>query len=280
MGKGRLKIGIVAPGGRIDEETAQQVKALAAAHYPRNAPELAFHPQCFLSSGHFAGGDEARARAFTDTANDQSVDAVWFARGGYGSCRLLDRIDGALSAAARGKLYLGYSDAGALLAFLYKNGIGRAAHGPMVIDAARPGGGAAVRRALRFLVDGARSSLEASVSPSRKTAAFNITILSHLLGTPHQPDLSDHILMLEEVSEPLYRIDRALFHITSNPDIRKAAGIMLGRCGDVVPNDPAFGRTEEEIARHWCARSGIPYLGRADIGHDKDNKVVPFGRLW
>ncbi len=277
--KGRLKIGIVAPGGRIDESVAARAAALAAAQYPHNTPELAFHPQCFLSSGHFAGDDEARARAFTEVANDESVDAVWFARGGYGSCRLVDLIDGKLSEAANDKLYLGYSDTGALLAALYKNGIGRPAHGPMVIDAARPGGGEAVRRALRFLAEGAPRSLEASVSPSRKTAAFNITILSHLLGTPHQPDLSGHVVMLEEVSEPIYRIDRALCHITSNPEIRKAAGIMLGRCSEIAPNDPDFGQTEEDVARHWCARSGIPYLGRADIGHDKDNKVVPFGRF-
>jgi muramoyltetrapeptide carboxypeptidase len=77
----------------------------------------------------------------------------------------------------------------------------------------------------------------------------------------------------------MYRIDRSLFHITSNPGIRKAAGIWLGRCSAIPPNDPDFGQTEEEVARHWCERSGIPYLGRADIGHDVDNKVVPFGRL-
>ena len=53
---------------------------------------------------------------------------------------------------------------------------------------------------------------------------------------------------------------------------------MLGRCGDIPPNDPDFGETEEDVVRHWCARSGIPYLGRADIGHDIHNKIVPYGR--
>jgi muramoyltetrapeptide carboxypeptidase len=79
------------------------------------------------------------------------------------------------------------------------------------------------------------------------------------------------------VSEAMYRIDRALFHITSNPEIRRVAGIMLGRCSDITPNDPDFGMNEEEVARHWCRKSGIPWLGRADIGHDADNKIVPFG---
>jgi len=86
--------------------------------------------------------------------------------------------------------------------------------------------------------------------------------------------------MLEEVAEYMYRIDRFLFHITSNPGVRRAAGIMLGRCNGIPSNEPDFGQTEEQIAQHWCAASGIPYLGRADIGHDIHNKVVPLGRPW
>jgi muramoyltetrapeptide carboxypeptidase LdcA involved in peptidoglycan recycling len=52
---------------------------------------------------------------------------------------------------------------------------------------------------------------------------------------------------------------------------------MLGRCSAITPNEPDFGMNEEEIARYWCQRSGIPWLGRADIGHDTSNKIVPFG---
>ncbi len=127
------------------------------------------------------------------------------------------------------------------------------------------------------MVDRAPAALEPTVDAATKTAAFNITVLSQLLGTPLQPDLAGHVLMLEEVGEAMYRIDRSLFHITSNADIRRVAGIMLGRCSAITPNDPDFGMNEEEIARHWCRRSGIPWLGRADIGHDIGNKVVPFG---
>ena len=104
-----------------------------------------------------------------------------------------------------------------------------------------------------------------------------MTVLSQLLGTPLQPDLAGHVLMLEEVEEAMYRIDRSLFHITSNTDIRRVSGLMLGRCSAITPNDPEFGMNEEEIARYWCRRSGIPWLGRADIGHDANNKIVPFG---
>jgi muramoyltetrapeptide carboxypeptidase len=152
------------------------------------------------------------------------------------------------------------------------------AHGPMPADILRDGGDTAVRRALRWLAERAPSALEPSVGTSL-TAAFNLTILSHLLGTPYEPDLAHHVIMLEEVSEHLYRIDRALCQVTANPGIRKAAGLRLGRVSAIPPNDPDFAQSPEEIIRHWCTTSGIPFLGPADIGHDIDNKVVPFGAL-
>ena len=56
----------------------------------------------------------------------------------------------------------------------------------------------------------------------------------------------------------MYRIDRSLFHITSNPAIRRVAGMRLGRCSDITANDPDFGMTEEEVARYWCERPAFP----------------------
>ena len=105
--------------------------------------DIYFHPQCFLSAGHFAGEDAARMAAFLDIANDESFDALWFARGGYGSCRIAETSIAQLTPAARSKIYLGYSDAGGLLAGLYKEGFTGLAHGPMPSDILRAGGEAA-----------------------------------------------------------------------------------------------------------------------------------------
>lgn len=275
--KKRSRIGVVAPASRMSPEVAVRVPTLARALYPDSTPEIVFHPQCFASHGHFAGDDETRAQAFLDIANDESYDAVWFARGGYGSCRVAEAVVGRLTEAAQRKSYVGYSDAGALLATLYRAGFTSVAHGPVAQDILRDGGDAAAGRALAWMVERSPQALEPTVDGARKTAAFNMTVLSQLLGTPLQPDLSGHVLMLEEVSEAMYRIDRALFHITGNADIRRVAGIRLGRCSAITPNDPDFGMNEEEVARFWCRKSGIPWLGRADIGHDADNKIVPFG---
>jgi muramoyltetrapeptide carboxypeptidase len=270
-----MRIGIVAPSTPVLPETAQRVTAIACRNFPEAT--LVFHPQCFLSHRHFAGDEATRTAAFLEVANDAAFDALWFARGGYGSCRIAEAVLAGLAPAARSKAYLGYSDAGYMLAGLYRAGFEHLAHGPMAGDLRREGGEAAVLRALAWLAAGDPAALEPSLGGG-PAAAFNITVFSQLLGTPLEPDLAGHVLMLEDVSEHMYRTDRSLFHITSNPGVRAVAGIRLGRCTEVPDNDPDFGAGEEEVFRYWCERSGIPYLGRADIGHDAGNKVVPFGR--
>lgn len=272
-----MRIAVVAPACRIEPELAERVTALAFPAHGDRLGELYFHPQCFLSHGHFAGEDAARADAFVEVANDERFDAVWFARGGYGSCRMAEAAIARLNDAAGTKVYLGYSDLGMLLAGLYARGIGQPVHGPMPCDLKRANGEAAVRRALAWLIERDPAALEPAARDGMRTAAFNIATLSQLLGTPLQPDLTDHVLMLEDIDEHMYRIDRFLFHITGNAQVRRAAGLMLGRCSQIPENDPDFQATEEEVFAHWCGKAGLRNLGRADIGHDADNRVVPFG---
>jgi muramoyltetrapeptide carboxypeptidase len=272
-----MRIGVVAPSSRFSEEAAGRVQAIAAARQP--SVELVFHPQCFLAHNHFAGPDAARAEAIVDYGNDPAFDAVWFARGGYGACRVAEAAIARLGPNARDKAWMGYSDAGFLLAGLYRAGFPHLAHGPMPQDAMREDGAAAVARALDWLAERAPAGLEPGIVPGQAQAAFNLTVLSQLLGTPLEPDLTDHVLLIEEVDEHMYRIDRSLFHLTAQPLAGRLAGLRLGRCSKVPPNDPEFGEDEERIARFWCERADIAWLGRADIGHDSANKIVPFGPL-
>ncbi len=102
-----------------------------------------------------------------------------------------------------------------------------------------------------------------------------MTVLSQLIGTSLQPNLAGHVLCLEEVSEHHYRIDRTLFHILNA--LPRLNGVLLGRCSDIPANDIPFGMDEVAIAKFWCDKTGTPFLGRADIGHDVNNKVVRFG---
>lgn len=269
------KIGVVAPGSPIPVRVGELVTAKANEMYGEEAPDIRFHPQCFERAGHFAGSDSRRIESFLEVANDPSYDAVWFARGGYGANRIAEAIVRALSPDAAAKTYLGYSDGGALLSVLYKSGIGRPAHGPMPGDIERQNGADAISRALAFLVDGDQQGFEPSLPRNVPVAAFNLSVLCSLLQTPLAPDLEGHVLMLEDIDEDILKVDLALFQLTGNLRGRDVAGIRLGR----FSNAGAFvgGATEVDIARQWCDKAGIAFLGRANIGHDADNRIVPFG---
>lgn len=264
------RIAICAPSTPLTPEDAERVQALAASF---DGIDLHFHPQCFATEGHFAGSDAGRLAALLECANDPLFDAVWFARGGYGACRIAEAAIERLDHAARDKAFLGYSDAGYLLGGLYRARIGHPAHAPMPVDIRRDGGDAAIRRVLGWL-GGERDGLEPSLG-KHPVVAFNLMTLAMLCGTPLMPGLAGHVVMVEEVSEHLYAIDRLFFHVTAH--LGGIAGLRLGRVSDVPENDRPFGAEPKAIARYWCDRHRIPFLGAADIGHDAANRIVPFG---
>jgi len=267
-----MRIAIVAPSCSLKREAAEAVQAIGKA---RGDCELIVHPQCFLNDGHFAGPDEARLSALREVMAEPSVDAVWFARGGYGSNRIAEAMLATLPETATRKLYVGYSDAGFLHAGFYKAGLD-VAWGPMPQDVLRDGGEVAVSRALDWIVRRDPEALEPALDGP--AMAFNLTVLSNLLGTPLEPDFTGVDLLIEEVGEHLYRIDRSMFHVTASPALQKIRRLRLGRVADIIPNDPDFGIDAASIVEQWCARSGIMFGGRADIGHDAANRVVPFPR--
>ena len=266
------RIAICAPATRITRDHAEAIETLVAEEFPQHS--ISVHEQCFASHGHFAGTDMERLDALLECANDPLFDAVWFAKGGYGSSRIAEAAIARMNVAAREKTYVGFSDMGYLLAGLYRNNIGQAVHGSMPVSARSENGRQAVRRVLRWF-NGDTSGLEPSVDGKTPTAAFNLITLSMLTGTPLMPDLSGHVVMVEEVSEHLYSIDRMFFHIANA--LPRMGGLRLGAITAVPENDRDFGQSAEEIAEFWCKRAGIPYLGRAQIGHTADNHIVPFG---
>ena len=270
--KRHMRIAVVAPSNPLKRQAAEAVEGIVR---DRGDCEVFFHQQCFLSAGHFAGTDEQRLAALREVMADPAVDAVWFAKGGYGSNRIAEAAAREFPEVARSKLYMGYSDTGFLLAGFHKAGL-EVAHGPMPQDVLREGGEAAVNRALDWLVRRDSKSLEPNLR--QPAMAFNLTVLSTLLGTVLEPDFSGVELLIEEVSEHHYRIDRLMFHVTSSANVRRAARIRLGRASDIPENDPDFGSNEQAIVADWCSRSGIQLGSRADVGHDSANKVVPFGR--
>src|SRR5215203_5983818 len=106
-----MRIAVVAPSCTLKRAAAERVTAIVAG---RGDCEVVFHPQCFLSDGHFAGPDAVRLGALREVMADPAFGAVWFARGGYGSNRIADALFTDLPDGAEDKIYMGYSDAGFL----------------------------------------------------------------------------------------------------------------------------------------------------------------------
>ena len=139
-----MRIAVVAPSCTLKREAAERVQAIVAE---RGDCELVVHPQCFLSDGHFAGPDEARLAALREVMADPAFDAVWFARGGYGSNRI---AEAALVDLPRGRArqdILGLQRCGLSARRLHKSGLS-VAWGPMPQDVVRDGrrGGASTAR--------------------------------------------------------------------------------------------------------------------------------------
>ena len=177
-----MRIAVVAPSCTLRRDAAERVEAIAAE---RGDCELEIHPQCFLSEGHFAGSDEQRLRALREAMAREDVHAIWFARGGYGSNRIAEQALSDLPEAARRKIYMGYSDAGFLLAGLHKAGV-PVAWGPMPQDAVRVDGEAAVSRALDWLVRRDAKALEAALrAGSHEEAGVHLGKIAKNCGGCH-----------------------------------------------------------------------------------------------
>ncbi|MEM6746133.1 MAG: LD-carboxypeptidase [Pseudomonadota bacterium] len=271
-----MRIAVIAPSRNLPRAAADRLAEMQQQHPDLRGVSVTIHEQCFLEHGHFAGDDDTRAAAFIDVANDPDIDAVWFARGGYGAGRLLPLVLPALRAPAARKIYIGYSDTGYLLAALAHMGVGQSVHGPLVSDGLRPGGEDALARALRWLTVKDENVVEPSLASGERAYAFNLTILASLAATDHLPSLDGSVLMIEEVGEHLYAVDRHLMTAFSSGRLDRLRGVRCGRISDVPENDIAFGHDAEEIVRYWCDRHGVPYLGPANIGHDAQNRIVPF----
>ena len=270
-----MRIGVVAPARTVSQESAARMAAFMALTYPQH--DIVFHPQCFLTEGHFAGSDKVRAEAFLEFANDPAIDAIWFARGGYGSNRILEMVMPHLNSAAKTKTYMGFSDMGFMLGALYARRIGFPCHASMASGMGKNDKGADTGWALSWLIDKDIKGLEPSLLDGKPAAAFNLSILTSIIGTPWMPDLTDHVLMIEEVGEPTYRVDRMLFTMAHATQLKGIAGVRLGAISDVVQNDVDFGESDEFMIKRWCGEMGVPYLGRCEIGHVALNRVVPFG---
>ena len=239
--------------------------------------QVSFSKGIFARSGYLAGTDVDRAAQVNAAFADGNVQAIVCARGGYGSMRILPYLD--YDAIRRHpKLLMGFSDITALLCSLYQRSGLVSCHGP-VVTTLMNAGSKTLESVFNVLTSDAPPAIHLErgivLSPGKASGPLicgNLTTLCHLIGTPFQPKMSGHILIIEDTGEKPYRIDRMLTQM-------KLAGVFNGLCGLGVGSFENCGEADElfEIIVRVFNPIHIPILAGFEIGHGPDNIAVPIG---
>lgn len=266
-------IGIAAPSSPFDTEKFEAgLEMLESMGFEVKVPG-----GIFSREGYLAGTDQQRADLLMELLLDPEIKAVICARGGYGAARILELLDyGAI--ATQPKIFMGFSDATALINTLCIRCNWVTFHGPMMtllgsspkktLDAFS----AALMKASPYKIGGAKGQTLLPGKAIGPVCGGNLTVLSHLIGTPFAPDMAGAILFIEDKGEAPYRIDRMLTHIKQSGMMENIRGLVLGEfvdCGD-----------EKELHRivmDLFSGLNIPILAGLPAGHGRDNWVVPIG---
>jgi muramoyltetrapeptide carboxypeptidase len=269
------RVGVAALSGPVDpvrlERGLAELARLGFAPVP--ARNLAAREDLF------AGADDLRLEALHELADDDSLAAIFFARGGHGALRLLPELDWP-RLGRRPRAWIGYSDVTPFLLGLVDRLDLVAFHGPMVaVDLAR-----GLEPAETASLLGALAGDLPAVLPAEGPAAGRaeivegrlvggcLSLLAATLGTSWRPLLDGAIVALEDVGEPAYRIDRMLTHLRLSGSLAAVRGAVLGRLSAV--DETAGSSVPERVAR---VVDGAPVVGGFEFGHDGPNRTLPLG---
>jgi muramoyltetrapeptide carboxypeptidase len=266
-------VGILAPAGPVEEEELLPgVEALELLGF-----RVRLSPHALLKEGYLAGPDELRLQDLHALFLDDEVKAIICARGGYGSLRLFDRIDFDLIR-KRPKILVGYSDITALLLAVYKRARLVTFHGPMLKDMTKNQGSnlsfltklMTSPEAVTMRFEGAEVLRRGSAAG--KVLGGNLSLITHLLGTPFMPSLKGALLFLEEKGEAPYRIDRMLTHLRLSGLLSRCAGVMAGTFEDCGEPSAVGALIEERLGD-----LPVPIMIGLPIGHGEVNTSLPLG---
>jgi muramoyltetrapeptide carboxypeptidase len=213
---------------------------------------------------------------------DDSIDAVWCLRGGYGVMRILETIDYA-ALRRRPKVILGYSDITALHSAVTSRCELITFHGPTaratISDFSRESLARAITGRDSAGIADAAEVLHGGRARGRLVGG-NLAILSALSGTPYAPDYADAILVVEDVNEAVYRIDRMLTQLRLAGAMQQCRAIVFGQFTDIpqesAEENPAA-RGLREVLREVAESVGVPCIAGAPIGHVTDQWTLPLG---
>jgi muramoyltetrapeptide carboxypeptidase len=272
-------VALIAPSGPLRAKTELE-RSLA------NVRALGWEPvvgdNALEHDGYLAGSDLQRAADLNRFAADDTIDALWCIRGGYGAMRLLDLLD--YSAwNRRPRALVGYSDITALHAAIGARANLVTFHGPTARGELTPFTRDAFTTAVTSRDDIAvRDAGLLTLCGGRargRLAGGNLALVASLAGTPFALDLAGVILVLEDVSESVYRIDRMLTQLRLSGALERVAGIVFGQFTE-IPDDAAnLERPLERLLGETAERLGVPCVAKFPIGHIDDHVTLPLGAM-
>lgn len=284
------RVALVAPAGPLLErdDITRAVELCRALDY-----DPVVGPHAYGRFGYLAGTDADRLADLNDALRDPEIDAIWCLRGGFGVTRIIDAVDfDAL--ARRPKPVIGFSDITALLAGVTQRAGVVAFHAPVarspmppfsrlhferVLTCAEPAGilepmpapsGVLAAREPRVI------TLRGGVVEGR-LAGGNLTLLQCLIGTPWFPDLDGSILLLEDVNEDLYRVDRVLAHLRTVGALSRLAGVAIGRFTELKRSTEGGAFGFDELLTQYLSPLGVPVALGLPFGHIDAQWTLPLG---
>ena len=268
---------ITAPAKLMDTQAVTYAKK----HLEENGFKVLISKNCLGKHHYFSGTDEERLWDLQFGIDHPDVRAILCARGGYGSIRLVDRINWA-NMLREPKWLIGFSDITVFHHRLNKLGV-QSIHGSMPINFEKN-----TEAALTTLVNTLKGSWPQFLLPSNQSNKVgiatgnliggNLSIVYSMLGTDDQFDFEDSILFLEDLGEHYYQVERMFFALKKSGAFQKIKGLIIGGISELEDTDPPLGRTIEEIVLDQLMFTRIPVLFNFPGGHIEDNRAMVFGK--
>lgn len=269
------RIAVVAPCGIHNVERLDRGFAIAREHGHVIEP----FPDLLRPFRYLASSDDQRSADLVKALASPEHAAVWIARGGYGLTRILDRIDPL--GVVPSKVVIGFSDLTALFCMLYKHGRGRLVHAP-VLHSLAVTDPASTEHLFALLAGEPVAPLEGEPwilgEAEAPMVGGNLSLLAALCGTPWQLDARGRILVIEEIGETPYRVDRLMQQLLSAGVLSGVAGIAFGDFTDCAPPEGASWSLREVLLDH-VGRLGVPVVGNLPIGHGPRNCAFVWGAM-
>jgi len=287
------KVGLVAPAWLITEDDLQ----LSIERVKQLGFEPVYTDKILGKYGYFSGTDQERVDNFNYMIKNPEIKGIIFTNGGYGCTRILDLVDYDMIK-KNPKVIIGFSDNTALINSIYKKTGLVTFHGPISKTIHRDYNkkqfeNIAVNPTNNYIIESTDEDLEKSVDDKiyeryiissgkarGKLVGGNLTLICSMIGTPYQIDLEDNIVMIEDVGEEPYRIDRMLTQLIAGGELTKAAGIAFGICRgcDISEKSSAPNSfTLRQVIEDRIKPLNIPAVYGLSFGHNIHNFTFPIG---